>query len=182
VCGPFRDKSILSNRVVARQTPCEGGLQFLRLSLPAVRGNSRGNYGPGVWLCQSRKIWDSIVTVPERPGPKIDGNTNYRSVLSSERAPHIHSRKFHTKRRLRIVWSWTPNEGPSPGHTGRLIVGRSLIWNLSRQSVRMKIWKQDILLDPSPGDWSLRRLSTWRSERQRARIGHSVRANYSYDF
>jgi hypothetical protein len=51
---------------------------------------------------------------PERPGPDIACNANYRPVLSSERAPYFRVKKFSNQGRKRKNLIMAPKGEPDP--------------------------------------------------------------------
>jgi hypothetical protein len=63
-----------------------------------------------------------MVMSPPRLWPLTDCSTNYKPVLSSERAPQD---KEQRKKKSNI-WSWAPKGCPTPRHTGWLTVSRKV--------------------------------------------------------
>jgi hypothetical protein len=76
--------------------------------------------------------------------PRSNSTVNYRPVLSSERVPHI--KKPAIVRQKTKIWSWAPDESPTPRQTGRLTVGRKLT---STSNVELHILK---LMSPAIND------------------------------
>jgi hypothetical protein len=81
-----------------------------------------------------------MVMSPPRLWPLADCTTNYRPVLSSERAPQDEEQKnFPAKKGKSEIWSWAPNGCPTPRHTDWLTVSRK-VTSTSRNRASLFSW------------------------------------------
>jgi hypothetical protein len=63
---------------------------------------------------QSPMRQQSVVMGPERPEAKVHCNAQFRSVLSSERAPKFRIKTFADQDKESKIWSLAPESDPTP--------------------------------------------------------------------
>jgi hypothetical protein len=67
-----------------------------------------------------------MVTSPPRLWPLTDCTTNYRPVLSSQRAPQDKEQSNFPAKKISKIWSWASKGCPTPRHTDWLTVSQSV--------------------------------------------------------